>query len=253
MNFDVAFRGGRMLRRNLRVMRRTWWVPVSGLAEPVFYLLSIGIGLGRLVGPIDGYPFQAYVAPALLAASAMNGAVYEATFNVYFKLKYARVYDAVLATPMGAGDVANGEIVTATARGSVYSAVFVAMMWGLGDVRSPWACLDLPAAVLVGFAFAATGMAATTYMRGWTDFDLVQLALLPMFLFSGTFYPLSTYPAWVRALVEATPLYHGVALERGLTLGALSPSLAGHAAYLAAMGAAGVAIAGRRIRSLLLA
>ena len=250
-------RGGRMVARNARVARNTWWVPLSGLAEPVFYLLSIGIGIGHLVGGIPGphgqvYSYATYVAPALLAASAMNGAIYECTFNVFFKLKYAKVYDAVLATPMQAGDVARGEIATALLRGATYSAVFVVMMAALGDVASPWAALALPAAVLIGFAFAAVGMAATTYMRGWTDFDLIQLLMLPLFLFSTTFYPLSTYPRWLQIVVECTPLYHAVVLERGLTLGVVGPALLGHAAYLAVMGALGVAVASRRIRVLLL-
>ena len=253
----ITGRARRLVARNLLVARHIWWVPVSGLFEPVFYLLSIGIGIGHLVGGIPGpghrtYPYATYVAPALLAASAMNGAIYECTFNVYFKLKYARVYDAVLATPLGAMDVARGEITTALIRGSLYSTVFVVMMSALGDVDSAWAALALPAAILIGFAFAALSMAATTYMRGWTDFDLVNLATLPLFLFSTTFYPLSTYPRWLQIVVECTPLYHGVILERSLTLGVVDPGLLGHVAYLVAMGALGVAIAGRRIRILLL-
>ena len=159
------------------------------------------------------------MAPGLLAASAMNGAVYESTFNVYFKLKYAKIFDAMLATPVEATDVARGEITYALLRGAVYAAVFVVMMAALGDVDSAWAVLALPAAMLVGLAFAAVGMAATTYMRGWTDFDLVQLVLLPLFLFSTTFYPLSIYPRWLQLVVECTPLYQGVSLVRALTLG----------------------------------
>ncbi len=247
----------RMIARNARVVRRTWYVTASGLAEPVFYLLSIGIGIGKLVGAIRGpdghlYPYATYVAPALLAASAMNGAVYESTFNVFFKLKYAKIYDAVLATPMQALDVARGEIATALLRGTLYSAVFVAMMAALGDVASGWAALALPAAVLIGFAFAAVGMAATTFMRGWTDFDLVQLVLLPLFLFSTTFYPLSTYPRWLQIVVECTPLYHGVVLERSLALGLIGWAALGHATYLAVMGVGGLSLAGRRIGHLLL-
>jgi lipooligosaccharide transport system permease protein len=250
-------RARKLVARNARVARRIWWVPLSGLAEPVFYLLSIGVGLGKLVGGIPGpggrtYAYATYVAPALLAASAMNGAVYECTFNVFFKLKYAKVYDAVLATPLKALDVARAEIATALIRGFTYSTVFVVMMAALGDVASGWAALALPAALLIGFAFAAVGMAATTYMRGWTDFDMIQLALLPMFLFSTTFYPLSTYPRWLQVVVECTPLYHGVVLERSLSLGLVGPALLGHAAYLAVMGTAGAAVAGRRIRVLLL-
>ena len=236
-------RGRRLLERNARVARKNWWVLVSGLAEPVFYLLSIGIGLGKLVGPVPGpggqlVPYAAFVAPGLLAASAMNGAVYESTFNVYFKLKYARIYEGVLATPLKATDLAIAEITTALIRGSLYSAVFVSMMAALGDIESAWAVMALPAAVLVSFAFAASGMAATTYMRSWTDFDLVQVVMLPLFLFSATFYPLSVYPAWLQAVVTLTPLYQGVALERALTLGAINPALLVHVAYLTAMGSA---------------
>ncbi len=250
-------RGRRLIERNLLVARRTWWVPLSGIAEPVFYLLSIGIGIGKLVTSIPGphhslIPYAPYVAPALLASSAMNGAVYECTFNVYFKLKYAKIYDAVLATPMGAADVARGEVVYAMLRGTAYAAIFVVMMAALGDIRSAWAVFALPAAVMIGLAFSAVGMAATTYMRGWTDFDMVQLALLPMFLFSTTFYPLSTYPRWLQVVVELTPLYHGVSLTRSLTLGYVGVGDVGHAAYLVAMGAVGLAVASRRIRTLLL-
>lgn len=253
----VTGRARRLVARNLMVARHIWWVPVSGLFEPVFYLLSIGIGIGHLVHGIPGpggrvYPYATYVAPALLAASAMNGAIYECTFNVYFKLKYAHVYDAILATPLRAIDVARGEIATALIRGTLYSSVFVVMMAALGDIDSAWAALALPAAVLIGFSFAAAAMAATTYMRGWTDFDLVNLVLLPLFLFSTTFYPLSTYPRWLQIVVECTPLFHGVVLIRALTLGTVGPALIGHAAYLLALGVAGGLVAARRIRRLLL-
>jgi lipooligosaccharide transport system permease protein len=250
-------RGRRLVERDLLVARRTWWITLSGVAEPVFYLLSIGIGIGKLVGGIPGpnhttIPYAAYVAPALLAASAMNGAVYESTFNVYYKLKYAKIFDAVLATPLQATEVARGEITYALMRGAFYAAIFVVMMAGLGDIHSAWAVLALPAAVLIGFAFSAVGMAATTYMRGWTDFDLVQLVLLPLFLFSTTFYPLSTYPRWLQIVVECTPLYHGVSLVRALTLGLVGLATIGNVVYLAVMGALGVAVSGRRIRILLL-
>jgi lipooligosaccharide transport system permease protein len=250
-------RGRRVIERDLLVARRTWWIPLSGIAEPVFYLLSIGIGIGKLVGGVPGpdgttIPYAVYVAPGLLAASAMNGAVFESTFNVYFKLRYAKIFDAMLATPVEATEVARGEITYALIRGAVYAAVFVVMMAALDDVHSWWAVLALPAAVLIGFAFAAVGMAATTYMRGWTDFDLVQLVLLPLFLFSTTFYPLSIYPRWLQLVVECTPLYQGVSLVRALTLGYVGLAAVGHVVYLAVMAAVGVAVSGRRIRVLLL-
>jgi lipooligosaccharide transport system permease protein len=250
-------RGRRLIERNALVARKMPWVLVSGVFEPVFYLLSIGIGIGKLVGEIPGpnhtlVPYPTYVAPALLAASAMNGAVIESTYNVYFKLKYSKVYEAVLASPMDATDIARGDITTALIRGSAYGAIFVVMMAALGDIDSPWAVFALPAAILIGFAFAAVGMAGTTYMRGWPDFDFVNLALLPMFLFSTTFYPLSVYPRWLQIVVECTPLYQGVSLIRALTLGDVGPAILGNILYLAVMGAVGVAIAGRRLRILLL-
>jgi lipooligosaccharide transport system permease protein len=256
----VMFRGrraGRLIERNLMVYRRTWMVIVSGFFEPLFYLLSIGVGIGKLVGTVHapgGRPlsYEAFVAPALLAASAMNGAIYDSTMNVFFKLKYAKVYDAVLATPLGAGDVALGEIGWALLRGLLYAMVFLGVMVVRTDTRSWWAVFALPGAILIGFAFAALGMAATTFMRGWTDFDLVQLAILPLFLFSTTFYPLATYPRALQLIVQLTPLFHGVALLRGLCAGAVGPGLLAHALYLGAIGVAGLAIASQRIERLLL-
>lgn len=250
-------RSRRLIERNLLSARKVWWVIASGFAEPAFYLLSIGIGIGHLVGKLPGphhtlVPYATYVAPALLASSAMNGAVIESTYNVYFKLKYSKVYDAVLSSPMQASDVARGDIVTALLRGAIYAAVFVVMMVTLGDVMSAWTALALPAAILIGFAFSAVGMATTTYMRGWTDFDFVNLALLPMFLFSTTFYPLSTYPRWLQIVVEVTPLFHGVAIERALTLGDMDAGVLWHVAYLLTLGFIGMLVASRRIRALLL-
>ncbi len=226
-----AGRARLLVERNARAWRHVWIVLVSGFFEPVFYLFSLGIGIGALVGGVDvgdgrSVPYANFVAPALLAASAMNGAVYDATLNIFYKLKYARLYDSILATPLGPRDIAVGEIT--------------------------WALLAVPAAVLLGLAFAGAGMAATTFMRSWQDFDLVQLVVLPMFLFSATFYPLSAYPPALQWVVQATPLYHAVALERQLLLGTVDAGIAGHVAYLVAMGLVGLVIAARRLESLLL-
>ena len=242
--------------RNALVYVRYWYMFVSGFAEPFLYLLSIGVGVGTLVGAVEldgrSVPYESFVAPGMLASAAMNGAVFDSTFSVFFKLKYARVYDAVLATPLGPRDVAVGEIGWALLRGQVYAAAFLVVALVAGLVPSWWALLALPAAGLIGFAFAAVGMAATTFMRSWTDFDLVNLVIVPLFLFSATFYPLSTYPQGLQLVVEATPLYHGVALVRALLLGEVEPSLLGHVAYLAAMGALGLIVAARRLERRLL-
>jgi lipooligosaccharide transport system permease protein len=253
--------GGRgsvhLIERHARVYRHVWLVLASGIFEPLFYLLSIGIGLGKLVGTVagpGGHPvgFSSFVAPALLATSALNGAILDSTFNVFFRLKYAKFYDAALATPMRPGDIALGEIGWALIRGGLYAIAFIVVMLALGLVHSAWALFGLPVALLIGFGSAAAGMTATTFMRSWQDFEFIMLATVPMFLFSATFYPLSVYPRLVQIVVECTPLYQGVALMRGLTLGVVGPGLLWHAAYLALMGLAGLHVAGRRIGRLLL-
>src|SRR5688572_3048407 len=187
-----------------------------------------------------------------MASSAMNGATLESTMNIFHKLKYAKIYDAVLATPIEVGDVALGEIVWCLIRGALYGFGFMVVMAAMGLIESPWGALALPAAVLIGFAFAATGMAVTTYVRSWADFELVQLVLVPLFLFSATFFPLSTYAAPMQVIVQCTPLYHGVALIRSLTTGAVSVGLLWHVAYLLTMGGIGLMITSRRLARLLL-
>lgn len=253
-----VFGGGwRIVERNFLVYRHAWVVFLSGMFEPVLYLLSIGIGVGSLVGSFtlaDGSQvgYVEFVAPAMLASSAMNGALFDSTYNVFFKMKFEKVYDAILATPLSPGDIARGEITWALLRGSCYSAAFVAIMVAMGLVRSWWALLALPATVLIGFAFAGAGMALTTWMRSWQDFEYVQLAIMPMFLFSATFFPLSTYPDAIGAVVRWTPLYQGVLLCRDLTLGSMGWECVTAAAYLAGMGSLGLLVASRRVGALLL-
>lgn len=247
----------RLLERNFLVYRRVWVVVLSGFFEPIFYLFSIGVGMGALIGDVAGpggtqVDYTAFAAPALLAASAMNGAIFESTINIFFKLKYGKIYEAILATPMKTSDIAIGEITWSLGRGVIYSTAFLLVMTVMGLVESPWAILAVPAAVLIGFAFAACGMAATTYMNSWQDFDLVNLVVLPLFLFSATFFPLSTYPDWFEPFVQLSPLYHGVELIRSLTLGVFHAGLVAHILFLAAMGALGSVVTSRRLEKLLL-
>ena len=245
------------IERHARVYRHTWTVLISGFFEPLFYLLSIGVGLGKLVGTVTGpggHPvdFTSFVAPALLATSAMNGAVMDSTFNVFFRMKYAKLYDSALATPMRSDEIALGEVGWALIRAGIYAVAFMVIMLAMGLVHSAWAILDVPTALLIGFAFSGAGMAATTFMKSWQHFEFVMLATLPMFLFSTTFYPLSVYPRGIQYVVEITPLYQSVDLLRGLTLGLVSPGLLWHVLYLAVLGLAGLLLAGRRIGRLLL-
>jgi lipooligosaccharide transport system permease protein len=247
----------RLVERNLYVYRHGWIVILSGFFEPLFYLLSIGFGLGALIGSVPGpggepISYQLFVAPALLASASMNGAINESTFNFFFKLNYNKTFTAILATPLSPGDIAVGELVWALIRGGLYAIGFIVVMAVLGLIVSPWVVLAFPAALLVGFAFGAVGMAATSFMRTWQDFDLIQLVVLPMFLFSATFYPIETYPPALQAVVQLTPLYQGVALIRSLVVGEIGPGLLLHVGYLVVLGMVGLAVVSRRLDKLLL-
>jgi lipooligosaccharide transport system permease protein len=251
-----ADRSLRLVYRNLRAARRYWLIVVSGFFEPLFYLVGLGIGVGQLVGDLtyagETISYQEFVAPALLAASAMNGAIYETTGNVFFKLNYAKTYEGVLATPLGVRDVAVGETIFALMRGALYAVAFVVVMLALGLVQSAWVILAVPAALLVGAAFAAVGLSAVTLMRSWADFAFIELLTLPLFLFSATFVPLEEYPKAVQWLLPVTPLYHGVDLLRSLTLGHVGWDALIHVAYLLGVLALGVWFTARRLERKLL-
>ena len=245
-------RAHKVLERNVIVYRRNWTIILTGFFEPIFYLLGIGFGLGTLVGDVGDIPSAAFVAPGLMATTAMNGALMESTFNLFFKLKYAKTFDAILSTPLGPSDIAIGEVSWALTRGLLYAIAFFVVMLLLGLVLSPWGILMIPGALLIGLAAAAVGMAATTFMRKWQDFDMVTVVTMPMFLFSGTFYPISVYPDWLETIVEVTPLYRGVHMMRSFSTGDVGPMVLVDVAYLAIMGFVGVAITARRLRGLLL-
>jgi lipooligosaccharide transport system permease protein len=256
-SFFPGTRGVRLIERHARFYRKLWLVVASGAAEPAFYLLSVGVGIGALIGDVAGpggqpVPYREFVAPGLLAVSALNGALNDATFNIYGRLKFDKLYDAVLTTPLGARDVAFAEIGWAVLRGMMYSVSFLIVMAVMGLISSPWAVFALPAAALVSFATAAIGVWLTTYMKSWQNFEYVMLVALPMFLFSGTFYPLSVYPHVIGVIVAWSPLYQGVVILRDLVLGAPSADLLWRAGYLIALGGLGLALAGRRIAKLLL-
>jgi lipooligosaccharide transport system permease protein len=254
---EVALpRAGAVVERNYRVHRRVWIIIFSGFFEPLFYLFSLGVGLGAFVGKVPGpngelIAYASFIAPALLATAAMNGAIYDAT-SVFWKMRYARLYDAVLSTPVGPLDVAVGETIWALFRGLLYGAAFLVTVAALGYVESAWAILALPSALLVGFAFAGAGVAAATFMRTWQDYEFLNLVQLPLFLFSATFFPLSVYPEALQWVVRCTPLYNAIALVRGLMLGSLHWTQLVNAVYLAVMGLVGVVFAGRRVDELLL-
>lgn len=245
--------------RNVAAARHAayWWVLMSGFAEPLLYLLSIGVGVGRLVGDValpDGrlVTYAQFVAPAMLAASAMNGALAETTMNFYGKLKFMKIYDATLATPLTPMQVSSGELVWAMVRGGVYSAAFLVVMAALGLTTPLWALAAFPVSLLVGFAFGGLGMGLSTLLRSWQDFDYINVTQFGLFLFSGTFSPPGDFPPVLRVIVELTPLYHGVALLRAVTTASPSWGLLWHVVYLGALAWGGLWLAGRRMEKLLL-
>ncbi|WP_033290573.1 ABC transporter permease [Amycolatopsis jejuensis] len=250
-------RASALVERAITVYGRSWSILASGALEPLFYLLAFQVGFGKLVtsvpGP-DGRPmsYVAFVAPALLASSAMNGAVFESTYNLFFKLRYAKVYDAMLATPIGPLDVALGEIAWAMLRGGLYSVAFLAVTGAMGLLTSWWALFLLPVALLVSFAFSAISITLVSFLKSTSQFDYIQLVLMPMFLFSTTFFPITVYPEALQWVVRCFPLYHGIELMRGLASGILSPGMLGNLAYLVALAAIGVWGSTRRIAKLLL-
>ncbi|WP_295820800.1 ABC transporter permease [uncultured Microbacterium sp.] len=249
---------GAVVQRGLIAARSSSWaVVLSGFFEPVFYLASMGIGLGALIGDVEtaqgaSVSYAAFIAPALLAVSAMNGAIYDSTWNVFFKLNYGKLYEGMLATSLGPLDVALGEILYALLRGLAYATGFMIIMQILGLNLAWTAVLALPAVVLIAFGFASLGMAVTSYMKTFQQMDWINFVLLPMFLFSATFYPITVYPGWVQQIVMALPLWHGVELIRGLTTGILNVDMLWHVFYYAVMIAIGLVFTTKRLRALFL-
>ena len=247
----VMFRGWRATRST------NWLVVVSGFFEPIFYLLAMGIGLGTLVGTVttssgQEVPYPAFIAPALLAVAAMNGAIYDSTWNVFFKMQFAKLYEGMLSTSLGPLDVALGEILLALLRGALYAIGFQLVMQVLGLNLSWWALLALPAVLLIAFGFASIGMAITSYMKTFQQMDWINFIMLPMFLFSATFYPLTVYPEWLQSVIQALPLWHGVELVRVLTTGDVSWALLWHVLYYVVMIAIGLVFTTKRLKALFL-
>ena len=245
-----------MIERSLYAAKSSnWLIIISGFVEPVLYLMAFGFGIGQLIGDIQdgsGNPvsYAAYIAPALLATSAMNGALYDATWNVFFKMHFSKVYQVMLSSSLGPMDVALGEISWALIRGATYSVGFMAIAWPLGLVTNAWGLLAIPAATLIAFGFASIGMAITSYMKNFQQMNWVNFFLLPMFLFSGTFFPVSVYPEWIQVIVKALPLWQGVDLVRSLMLGIIDISVLGHIAYFVVMIVLGLSFTTVRLKAL---
>ena len=170
-----------------------WFAIVSGFLEPVLYLFSFGYGVGKLVGNVSlangsVVTYAMFIAPGLLATSAMNGAIFDTTWNVYFKMHESKTYNAMLSTSLGPLDVALGEIAWAVLRGVIYSIGFMLVVTPLGLIPSWWGVLAILAAALIAFAFASIGMALTSYFKSYQQLGLIEVFLLPIFLFSGSLF-----------------------------------------------------------------
>ena len=243
-----------LLRNWLSFKSSAWIAVISGFFEPVLYLLSFGYGIGELVGNISTstgeVSYAAYIAPGLLATSAMNGAMFDSTWNVFFKLNESRLYKAMLATSLGPLDVALGEIAWALMRGGIYATAFTVVLAGLGLVTSWWALLAVPAAIIVAFGFASFGMAITSYMKSHHQMNFFEIFLLPMFLFSGAFYPLTVFPGWVQAIIKALPLRQGIELVTKAMAGDFSIHLLVNVSYFVVMICVGLFFTTRRLNAL---
>lgn len=246
-----------VLERGFKVIgNQNWAILISGFFEPVFYLLAMGFGLGGLVGEVtgpDGRPmsYLAFIAPALLATSAMNGAIYDSTWNVFFKMKFARIYEAMLSTSLGPLDVAAGEIAMALFRGSCTRAASSASWWGWGCDLVVGAGDDSGGAA-DRLGFAAVGMAVTSWFSTFQQMELINIVLLPMFMFSATLFPIDIYPQAVQWFIQAMPLWHGVELMRQLSIGAFGPMTLVHLLYFVVMSVGGVIFCALRLRALFL-
>ena len=245
-----------ILERSLVALKSSNWFPVvSGFLEPLLYLFSFGYGVGTLIGDIQVsngqvVSYAMFIAPGLLATSAMNGAIYDSTWNVYFKLHEGKIYHGMLATSLGPLDVALGEILTALLRGFAYAVGFMAVATPMRLIPSWWGVLAIPAAVLVAFGFASIGMAITSYFKSYQQMGLINISLLPIFLFSGSFYPLSVFPDWAQIIIKTLPLWHAIEMIRNLSLGIINPSLLGHVAYFLVMIAVGLFFTTKRLNAL---
>ena len=246
-----------LLERGWIAFRSSNWIPVvTGFVEPVLFLLAFGYGMGNLVGDVttgsNSIDYTLFIAPGLLANSAMNGAIYASTWNVFWKLNESKLYKTMLSTPLGPLDIALGEITWALIRGLVYSIGFLTVVTLLGLTPSFWAILAIPAASLIAFGFASFGMAITSFFKTHQQMGFINIALLPMTLFSGSLYPISVYPDWLEKVIMALPLWHGIELVRAFWIGNINFGILIHISYFLVMIAAGLFVTSRRLRALFL-
>lgn len=226
----------RVFRRNLLVFRKTWKASIMfNFVEPVLYLWALGFGLGVYVNSVNGLPYVDFLAPALVASSAMFSSAYEMTYGSYTRMAFQKVFHGMVATPVSMDDVVLGEILYGTFKGVLYGVVFFGVVALFGLVKSPWALLiPVPLALMV-IAFSILSMIWTSVAPNYDSFGyFFTLFISPMFLFAGVFFPVENLPQGVRFIPWLTPLYHAIEVIRPLILGRVSWSILADLGWLAA-------------------
>lgn len=223
---DIWLRGAlHVWRRDLTIYGKTYRMNIlPNFFEPLIYLLAMGLGLGAYVGRgMGGLSYLAFITPGLIVASAMNGASFETTYNIFVKMHYGRTYHAITATPVNIEDAMLGEFFWAVTRGMIYGVAFAVVVGLFGLLPGPSGALLVPVMLLTAVLFAALGLCFTSFIRVIDLYSFYYtLFLTPMFLFSGIFFPLDRMPAWVRGVAWAFPLTHCVTLARAAIHGGLS-------------------------------
>lgn len=226
----------RVFKRHFTVFRKTWKVNLSfNFFEPLFYLGALGFGLGAYVQPMEGVPYLNYLAPGLIASSAMFATAYECTYGTFIRMEFQKTYHALIATPAGIDDVVMGDMLFDAFKAVLYGAVILLVVSVLGLVTSPWALLVPPVLGLSGLLFAAIAMTWTGLVPNIDSFNyFFSLIITPLFLFSGVFFPLTGMPAAVQQIAWISPLYHLVNLTRNLVMGNTGIFLVGDVIWLLA-------------------
>lgn len=255
---NVSPRALRVWQRDADVFQSTILVNfIPPLLEPVLYILAFGFGLGSLVGEVSyqgrDLSYLRFMVPGVLSVAVMFWSYFENTYSSFVRMYYQQTFDAIVATPLLVEDVIVGEWLWGTTKAVMASTIMLIMISFFGLVSYPTALLVIPVGVLGGLLFAALGLITTSLVPQIDSFNIATFVLIfPMFLFSGTFFPISVYPDWLEAIVEVTPLYRGVHMLRSFSTGEVGPMVLVDIAYLALMGLVGVAITARRLRRLLL-
>jgi lipooligosaccharide transport system permease protein len=252
----VLATSARVWQRNFLVYRRLWHRSIAfGFLQPLLFLTAMGIGVGALIASRDlsafgGVPYIDWLGPGLLAAMAMQTATFESTYPIMNKIMWGRNYEAMLSTPLETRNIVIGEVFWVAFRIGTLASVFLVVLTAFGITRTPLAILVVPVTMLVGTAFSSCLYAFTTTQKNDVGFSaLFRFVINPLFLFSGTFFPLTQLPDQIEWVAWLTPLFHGVQLIRGLVLDNLDWTVAPiHLGYLLAMLAIGVTLADRLLR-----